>query len=388
MKVCIRLVKIKNKYRFSEIEQHNYRELITPNADSEKFDLNKEFIAQTEKWSSILEKRINQGLDKGLYSRKIRRDAILGFEVVASIPNGAKGKINIDEWAETTVEWLKQKFNIAGDEDNVVSAVLHMDEKGPHIHCVFLPFDNNGKLNGTYFVSGRQKYVELQDEYAEAVKKFGLERGLKNSRAKHEDIQKFYAKLNYALDQELPIPEKDESIEDYYERANTIFKGVQLQRFQEQKKAERDVAEANTNSYNEARELQRRARELEELREKTENEIKEKKKAAQEEIEKKKLEADIEINKQTKGLKRIYEEIYGEGIAAGNMDFKDILEDMKAFNVFKKALAVYPDDKIRTRTVERITKIYKWYIEEEKARKMLLEDYLAYDKYNEDLENR
>lgn len=41
----------------------------------------------------------------------------------------AAGKL--DEWCRDNIEWLQNTFG----KDNLVSVVLHMDEKTPHIHA-------------------------------------------------------------------------------------------------------------------------------------------------------------------------------------------------------------------------------------------------------------
>jgi len=58
----------------------------------------------------------------------------------------------LDEWCKDNIEWLQDTFG----NDNVVSAVLHMDEKTLHIHATVVPIvqgerrkakqeENNGK---------------------------------------------------------------------------------------------------------------------------------------------------------------------------------------------------------------------------------------------------
>ena len=53
---------------------------------------------------------------------------------------------------------------------------------------------------------------EHQTTYAKYMQSFGLKRGLKGSQAKHEDIKRFYAELNQAMNR---VPERlpEESVE-------------------------------------------------------------------------------------------------------------------------------------------------------------------------------
>jgi hypothetical protein len=50
-----------------------------------------------------------------------------------------------------------------------VRAVLQMDERTPHIHATFVPFDPDGKLNCKYHLGGRDKLAKLHDRFAESM---------------------------------------------------------------------------------------------------------------------------------------------------------------------------------------------------------------------------
>lgn len=78
-----------------------------------------------------------------------------------------------------------------------VKAVIHMDEKTPHIVAYAVPFDPNGKLNAKYHYGGNKwEMSKHQDEFAEVMKPLGLERGVRGSQAEHQTIQKYYGKVN------------------------------------------------------------------------------------------------------------------------------------------------------------------------------------------------
>ena len=77
-------------------------------------------------------------------------------------------------WSQASIDWVKKTFG-----DNIIDAQLHLDETTPHIHTFVIPLDDKGKLNARAFLGGtRDRMVELQTSYAEAVKSFGLERGI------------------------------------------------------------------------------------------------------------------------------------------------------------------------------------------------------------------
>ena len=66
--------------------------------------------------------------------------------------------------------------------ENMLSAIVHVDETTPHLHLNFVPI-NDGRLSSKSLFD-RQKLAELQTELWEQVgKKYGLQRGKENSQA-------------------------------------------------------------------------------------------------------------------------------------------------------------------------------------------------------------
>lgn len=81
-------------------------------------------------------------------------------------------------------------------EKNIISAALHLDEKTPHLVVYAVPLNADGKLCAKDFLGGRAKLTQLQSDFHEVVgKSFGLQRGVRGSRASHQDIKKFYSNM-------------------------------------------------------------------------------------------------------------------------------------------------------------------------------------------------
>ena len=86
-------------------------------------------------------------------------------------------------------------------EENIISAVVHLDEETPHMHLVFVPVvqtkDKEGnemdKICSRDFWKGRDSYRILQNNFYDYItsKGFGLERGIEveETGAKHEKIE-------------------------------------------------------------------------------------------------------------------------------------------------------------------------------------------------------
>ena len=64
-------------------------------------------------------------------------------------------------------EWAKQSQKLAEDmfgKENIVRFTLHMDERTPHIHCVFVPITEDGRLSAKEILS-RKNLSLAQDRY-------------------------------------------------------------------------------------------------------------------------------------------------------------------------------------------------------------------------------
>jgi hypothetical protein len=226
---------------------HIERTVQPANADPNRKDLNEEFI----KFPEGVENRtqaIQHRIKHAGITRKIKENQIRALQVMLSgtpedmqrIQNSGK----LDEWCKDNIEWLQDTFG----KDNVVSAVLHMDEKTPHIHATVVPIVQGERRKAkAEEKNGKKKYrkkskdtVRLcaddimtrdnlklyQDTYAEKMAKYGLERGIKGSDARHISIPQFYRDLyakNEDLKEEIEVlqerkEEVNEKIWDMYDR--------------------------------------------------------------------------------------------------------------------------------------------------------------------------
>ena len=71
--------------------------------------------------------------------------------------------------------------------------------------------------------------IELQNSYGDLMKKeHNLNRGISGSKARHQDIKRFYAALNQALDKDLPQEKEGEKTEEYRKRVNDLYKDLSL----------------------------------------------------------------------------------------------------------------------------------------------------------------
>ena len=151
------------------------------------------------------EARIDQFIeDQKIFLKKGTTVKCLEFMLTAS-PDFFKTAHpkQIEDWKKTQFEFLKKEFG-----SSLVSVVVHNDEKTPHLSAIILA--DRKKLHkyknqkGEFF---KEKHTispgdynpdflrSLQDRYAEANQKFGLVRGLRNSKATHKELKEFYAEV-------------------------------------------------------------------------------------------------------------------------------------------------------------------------------------------------
>ncbi len=160
-----------------------------PQIDSKRTSGNYHLIYPQGKYIDMINKRLATLTLK----RKIRSDAILmNSFVIGSDGEFFKGMGTMKQYAffEDCTRFFAEKYGY----ENMLSAVVHVDETTPHLHLNFVPI-NNGRLSSKSLFD-RQKLAELQTELWEQVgKKYGLQRGKENSQATHITAAEHKAKV-------------------------------------------------------------------------------------------------------------------------------------------------------------------------------------------------
>lgn len=123
---------------------------------------------------------------------KVRSNAVLAVEVVMTassefFTDKQRGPKDWAAWRDNSMQWLRDTFGA----DNIASAVMHRDERTPHIQAIVVPVAN-GRLNASHWLDGPKKLAHLQDTYAGALEPLRLRRGVKGSKAKHTSLREFY----------------------------------------------------------------------------------------------------------------------------------------------------------------------------------------------------
>ena len=121
------------KGKVSAAGAHNMRLIDgNPDIDRERTKLNEDFIRSE---LAVHERIKNKILDAGI--TKTRRDAVMAEELIVSAsPDFFKDKTPEESKAflKCAVDWAQEKY-----KDNLVSAIVHMDETTPHLHMMIVP---------------------------------------------------------------------------------------------------------------------------------------------------------------------------------------------------------------------------------------------------------
>lgn len=193
----------KAKGNDSRMTAHIERTVEPKNADKSRTHLNKELIDLPDGFNRT--QAIQHRIETAGIKRKITKDQVRVIRINLSGTHEDMKRIEaegrLDEWCKDTVDYLKKEFG----ENNVVSAVLHMDEKTPHIHASVVPIvtgqrrkAREGSKNKSTVrlcaddIMTKTKMVEYQDTYSEKMSKYGLERGIKGSEARHITTGEYY----------------------------------------------------------------------------------------------------------------------------------------------------------------------------------------------------
>ena len=167
------------KYKGPEIghiESHNERTkekyASNPDADTSRSHLNFHLVTPQRKYRAEAEKQIAEA------GCRTRSDSVRVVEaLVTATPEffKSKEKSEVKAYFQEALDFIKQNQK----PETIISAVVHMDEKTPHMHLSFVPLTKDGRLSAKEIVGNKKKLTWWQDEFwKHMVKKYpNLERG-------------------------------------------------------------------------------------------------------------------------------------------------------------------------------------------------------------------
>ena len=228
----------------SRMSAHIERTVHPKNADRTRTHLNRELVQFPEGVRNRT-KAIAHRIETAGIRRKVSANQVKAIRILLTGSNRdmkqmeAEGRI--EDWCNDSLKWIRETYG----EQNLVSAVLHMDEKTPHIHATVIPIvtgerrkagqeEQNGKKKYRKKnpqdvrlcaddVMARHRLKHYQDTYAQAMNKYGLQRGVDGSLAKHISTMQYYKQL---VEQQDSLQENIENLLGLEEEAMKKLKQV------------------------------------------------------------------------------------------------------------------------------------------------------------------
>lgn len=210
---------------------------VPDNADRSRTHLNRELVSFPEGVRNRTE-AIQYRIDHAGLSRKVAGNQCKAIRIILTGTHEQMMKIQeegrLERWMEVNLKWLHETFV----KENVVSCVLHMDEKTPHLHATIVPIvtaerqrreregekkynTKSGPRLSADDVLKRTKLHEYQNTYAAAMSEFGLKRGIVGSTARHIATSTHYKQQMQQLEEN--IANLQEEVEKTKEGKSTLL---------------------------------------------------------------------------------------------------------------------------------------------------------------------
>ena len=207
----LRTKKHKTRAALSTASEHNLRLSTRGNIDAALTHLNRVLFDSLNldltRAASFQERLTEHYQTKGV---KERQNSVLAMEfVVSASPEFfEKHPDQRDEWAQEQIEFFKAQFG-----GNLKMAVLHLDEKTPHLHLMVSTDETKqrryknrhgqGVKESTNLNANRfnpQFLRNLHTAHAKHNARFGLVRGRPGSKAVHKTLKQHQAELTEQLE--------------------------------------------------------------------------------------------------------------------------------------------------------------------------------------------
>ena len=153
------------KYKGPEIghiESHNERTkekyASNPDIDTSRSHLNFHLVSPERKYRAEAEKQIAEA------GCRTRSDSVRVVEaLVTASPEFFKGKkkAEVRAYFNEALDFIQKHQS----KDTIISAVVHMDEKTPHMHLCFVPLTEDKRLSAKEIAGNKKKLTWWQDEF-------------------------------------------------------------------------------------------------------------------------------------------------------------------------------------------------------------------------------
>ena len=175
------------------------KEFYASNPDIDKNRTMQNYHIVTPRWS--YEQEIRHRIR--MAGCRVRKDSVKFVDTLVTVsPEFAKAhEAEMQEYFSRAFNFLKERVG----EENIISAVVHMDEKTPHLHLCFVPLTKDNRLSAKEILGNKKAMIQWQDDfYACMAERWPeLERGAPAVETKRRHLTPQWYKRVTAMDAKL-----------------------------------------------------------------------------------------------------------------------------------------------------------------------------------------
>ena len=134
---------------------------------------------------------------------RTRKDSVMMVETLITASPEFMNSLPPEEqkaYFQTALDFISERVG----KQNILSAVVHMDERTPHMHLCFVPLTPDNKLSAKSILGNQKSLSEWQTAYHErmSARWNQLERGQSSMETKRKHIPTWLYKLGGRLDKQ------------------------------------------------------------------------------------------------------------------------------------------------------------------------------------------
>ena len=175
------------------------KEIYASNPDIDKNRTMQNYHIVTPRWS--YEQEIRHRIR--MAGCRVRKDSVKFVDTLVTVsPGFAKAhEAEMPEYFNRAFDFLKERVG----EENIISAVVHMDEKTPHLHLCFVPLTKDNRLSAKEILGNKKAMIQWQDDFYACMSERWpeLERGTPAVETKRKHLTPQWYKKVMAMDAKL-----------------------------------------------------------------------------------------------------------------------------------------------------------------------------------------
>lgn len=191
----------------SALEKHHERKkeqyASNPDIDLSRSYLNYHLVTPQQKYYAEIQSRIEKAQRENPKC-KVRKDSIKFIDTIVTATPEFLAEMSpeqVQRYFQRALDFLEREVG----KDNIFSAVVHMDERNPHMHLCFVPLTKDNRLSAKEVMGNRNKLIEWQDKFHDYMaEEFPeLERGQAAAVTKRKHIPTWLYKQAHRLSEEM-----------------------------------------------------------------------------------------------------------------------------------------------------------------------------------------